>query len=80
MLNLHVLGTIMKGAGSRVSSVLIRRVMDTEHGLDNTTGEITLNTLLNLSIQILSDSIQKQSFEIRGFDVFLLSRASDIVP
>ena len=50
MLNLHVLGTIMVGAGSRASSVLIRRVMDTEQGLGNVTGEITLNKSQNPSI------------------------------
>ena len=76
MLNLHVLGTIMVGAGSRASSVSIRRVMDTEQGLGNVTGEITLNTLLNHRIQALSEPIQKEPFEIRGFDVVLLPRAS----
>ena len=47
VLNLHVLGTIMVDAGSRAASVTIHRVMDTEHGLGNVTGEIMLNTLLN---------------------------------
>ena len=47
MLNLHVLGTITVDAGSRAASVTIHRVMDTEHGLGNVTGEIMLNTLLN---------------------------------
>ena len=46
VLNLPVLGTIVVDAGSRAASVTIRRVMDTEHGLDNVTGEIMLNTLL----------------------------------
>ena len=36
----------MVDAGSRAASVTIRRVMDTEHGLGNVTGEIMLNTLL----------------------------------
>ena len=47
MLNLHVLGTIMIDAGSRADSVRIQRVMDTEHGLGNVTGDIMLNTVLN---------------------------------
>ena len=47
VLNLHVLGTIMVDAGSRAASVTIHRVMDTEHGLGNVTGEIMLNTVLN---------------------------------
>ena len=47
VLNLHVLGTIMVDAGSRAASVTIQRVMDTEHGLGNVTGEIMLNTLLD---------------------------------
>ena len=47
LLNLHVLGTIMVDAGSRAASVTIHRVMDTEHGLGNVTGEIMLNSLLN---------------------------------
>ena len=51
MLNLHVLGTIMVDAGSRAASVTIQRVMDTEHGLDNVTGENMLNTWLNLWIK-----------------------------
>ena len=42
MLNLHVLGTIMVDAGNRAASVTIHRVMDTEHGLGNMTGEIML--------------------------------------
>ena len=46
VLNLHMLGTIMVDAGSRAALVTIQRVMDTEHGLDNVTGEIMLNTLL----------------------------------
>ena len=37
----------MVDAGSRAASVAIHRVMDTEHGLGNMTGEIMLNTLLN---------------------------------
>ena len=37
----------MVDAGSRAASVTIHRVMDAEHGLDNVTGEIMLNTLLN---------------------------------
>ena len=45
--NLHVLGTIMVDAGSRAASLTIHRVMGTEHGLGNVTGEIMLNTLLN---------------------------------
>ena len=47
VLNLHVLGTIMVDGGSRAASVTIHRVMDTEHGLGNVTGEIMLATLLN---------------------------------
>ena len=47
VLNLHVLGTIMVDAGRRAASMTIHRVMDTEHGLGNVTGEIILNTLLN---------------------------------
>ena len=47
VLNLHGLGTIMVDAGSRAASVTIHRVMNTEHGLGNVTGEIMLNTLLN---------------------------------
>ena len=47
VLNLHALGTIMVDAGSRAASVTIHRVMDTEHGLGNVTGEIMLITLLN---------------------------------
>ena len=47
MLNLHVFPTIMVDAGSRAASVTIHRVMDTEHGLGNVTGEIMLATLLN---------------------------------
>ena len=47
VLNLHVLGNIMVDAGSRAASVTSHRVMDTEHGLGNVTGEIMLNTLLN---------------------------------
>ena len=35
VLKLHVLGTIMVDAGSRAASVIIHRVMDTEHGLGN---------------------------------------------
>ena len=45
--NLHVLETIMVDAGSRAASVMIHRVMDTEHDLGNVTGEIMLATLLN---------------------------------
>ena len=41
----------MVDAGSRAASVTIHRVMDTEHGLGNVTGEIMLNTLLNQWIQ-----------------------------
>ena len=52
MLNLHVLGTIMVDAGSRAASMTTHRVMDTEHGLGNVTGEIMLNTLLNHWIQL----------------------------
>ena len=37
----------MVDAGSRAASVTIHRVMDTEHGLGNVTGEIVLHTLLN---------------------------------
>ena len=37
----------MVDAGSRAASVTIHRVMDTEHGMGNVTGEIMLNTLLN---------------------------------
>ena len=37
----------MVDAGSRAASVTIHSVMDTEHGLDNVTGEIILNTILN---------------------------------
>ena len=47
MLNLHVLGTITVDAGSRAASVTIQRVMDSEHGLGNVTGEIMLATLLH---------------------------------
>ena len=47
VLNLHVLGTVTVDAGSDAASVTIERVMDTEHGLDNVTGDIMLNTLLN---------------------------------
>ena len=47
MLHLHVLGTIMVDAGSRAASVTIQRVMDTEHGLGNVTGDKMLNTLLS---------------------------------
>ena len=47
LLNLHVLGIIMVDAGSRAASVTTHRVMDTEHGLGNVTGEVMLNTLLN---------------------------------
>ena len=47
VLNLYVLGTIMVDTGSRAASVANHRVMDTEHGLGNVTGEIMLNTLLN---------------------------------
>ena len=47
MLNLHELRTIMVDAGSHAASVTIHRVMDTEHGLGNVTGEIMLATLLN---------------------------------
>ena len=46
-LNLHALGTIMVDAGSRAASVIIHRVMDTEHDRGNVTGEAMLNTLLN---------------------------------
>ena len=38
---------IMVDAGTRAASVTIHRVMGTEHGLGNLTGEIMLNTLLN---------------------------------
>ena len=37
----------MVDAGGRAASVTIHRVMDTEHGLGNVTGEIMLATLLN---------------------------------
>ena len=45
VLKLHVLGTIMVDAGSRAASVTNQRVMDTEHGLGNVTGDITLNNI-----------------------------------
>ena len=51
VLNLHVLGTVMVDAGSRAASVTIQRVMDNEHRLGNVTGEIMLNTWLNLWIK-----------------------------
>ena len=51
LLNPHVLGTIIVDAGRRAASVTIQRVMDTEHGLDNMTGELKLNTLLNHCIK-----------------------------
>ena len=47
VLNQHVLATITVDAGSRAASVTIQRVVDTEHGLCNVTGEILLSTLLN---------------------------------
>ena len=48
-----MLGTIMVDAGNRSASVTvtIQRVMETEHGLGNVTGEIMLNTLLNHKIK-----------------------------
>ena len=56
VLNLHVLGTIMVDAGRRAASVTIQRVMDTEHGLDNMTGELMLNTVLNHCIKYYGKS------------------------
>ena len=67
-------------AGSRVASVTIHRVMDTERGLGNVTGKIMLNTLLNhrsstVASQALSEPIHEELFEIKDFDVVWLSRA-----
>ena len=67
----------MVDAGSRAASVTIHRVMDTEHGLGNVTGEIMLNTLLNhctMTNQTLSEPIQKELFEIKDFDTVWLPR------
>ena len=41
----------MLDAGSRAASVTIHRVMDTEHGLGNVTGDFMLDTLLNHSVE-----------------------------
>ena len=71
----------MVDVGSRAASVTIQRVMDTEHALSIVTIEIMLNTLLNHWIkyygnQTVPEPIQKELFEIRGFDVVLLPRVS----
>ena len=61
VLNLHVLGTIMVDAGSCAASVTIHRVMDTELGLGNVTGEIMLTTLLNHWVKYYGKPCQNRS-------------------
>ena len=79
MLNLHVLGTIIVDAGSRAASVIIQRVMDTEHDPGNVTGETMLNTLLDHWVNyFLSEPIPREFFEIRDFDVVYIARTREL--
>ena len=54
--DLHILGTIMVDFGSRAATVRVHRVMDTEHGLGNVTGELMLEALLNHWIEYYGSS------------------------
>ena len=70
----------MVDAGSRATSRTIHRVMDTEHGLGNVTGEIMLNTLLNHWVKHCGkpDIVRTDpegASEIKNFDVVWLPRA-----
>ena len=71
----------MVDVGGRAATVTVHRVMDTEHGLGNVTGEIMLNTLLNQWIKYYGKpnivrTDPEGAFDIRGFDVVMLPRVS----
>ena len=80
MLNLHVLGTIVVDAGSRAASVTIYRVMNTEHGLGNVTGDIILTTLLNHYVKYYGKpdivrTDQERAFRDQGFRCNLAAKS-----
>ena len=71
----------MVDAGSRAASVTIHTESWTLNMDWAMSGEIMLNTLLvtgpsTVASQTLSEPIQKELFEIKGFDVVLLPRVS----